>query len=148
MKVILKADVKGLGKKDSLVEVSDGYARNFLMPKGLAMEATSSNINVMKNKNESDRMKKEKELAKAKETAEKIKNITLIFKAKASEGGKLFGSITNKDVAEKLKADFKLDVDKKQIILEDAIKSLGTTEANIKLYPEVSAKLKIKIENV
>lgn len=148
MKVILKADVKGLGKKDSLVEVSDGYARNFLMPKGLAMEATSSNINVMKNKNESDRMKKEKELAKAKETAEKIKNITLIFKAKASEGGKLFGSITNKDVADKLKVDFKLDVDKKQIILEDVIKSLGTTEANIKLYPEVSAKLKIKIENV
>lgn len=147
MKVILKADVKGLGKKDSLVEVSDGYARNFLMPKGLAMEATSSNINVMKNKNESDRMKKEKELAKAKETAEKIKNITLIFKAKASEGGKLFGSITNKDVADKLKVDFKLDVDKKQIILEDVIKSLGTTEANIKLYPEVSAKLKIKIEN-
>ncbi|KNY28640.1 50S ribosomal protein L9 [Pseudobacteroides cellulosolvens] len=147
MKVILKADVKGLGKKDSLVEVSDGYARNFLMPKGLAMEATSSNINVMKNKNESDRMKKERELAKAKELAEKIKEITVVFKAKASEGGKLFGSITNKDVADKLKADFKLDVDKKQIILDDVIKSLGTTEANVKLYPEVSAKLKIKIEN-
>jgi large subunit ribosomal protein L9 len=147
MKVILKADVKGLGKKDSMVEVSDGYARNFLIPKGLAIEATTTNINEMKNKNESDRMKKERELAKAKEMAEKIKNITLVFKAKASEGGKLFGSITNKDVADKLKADFKLDVDKKQIILEDAIKSLGTTEANIKLYPEVSAKLKIKIEN-
>ncbi|MDP4179515.1 MAG: 50S ribosomal protein L9 [Bacillota bacterium] len=146
MKVILKADVKGLGKKDNLVEVSDGYARNFLLPKGLAIEASASNINVMKSKNESEKMKKEKELAKAKETAEKIKNITVVLKAKASESGKLFGSITNKDVSDKLKSDFKLDIDKKQIILEDAIKSLGTTEANVKLYPEVSAKLKIKIE--
>jgi len=146
MKVILTADVKGLGKKQSLVEVSDGYARNYLMPKGLAMEASSNNINVMNSKVESEKNKKAKELADAKATAEKIKEITVVFKAKAGENGKLFGSITNKDIADKLKKDFKLDIDKKQIHLEDSLKSVGTTDAEVKLYPEVSAKLKIKIE--
>ncbi len=146
MKVILTADVKGLGKKQSLVEVSDGYARNYLMPKGLALEASSNNINVMNSKVESEKNKKEKELANAKAIAEKIKEITVVFKAKAGENGKLFGSITNKDIADKLKKDFNLDIDKKLIHLEDSLKSVGTTDAEVKLYPKVSAKLKIKIE--
>jgi large subunit ribosomal protein L9 len=145
MKVILKTDIKGLGKKESAVEVSDGYARNYLIPRGMAVEASLSNINVMNTRQEAERKKKERELEKAKAMAEKIKEMTVIFKAKAGENGKLFGSITNKDVSEKLKSEFKLDIDKKLIHLEESIKSLGTTVAEIKLYQGVSAKLSIKV---
>lgn len=146
MKVILKQDVKGLGKKESMVEVSDGYARNFLLPKGLAVEASSANLNVMNTKKEAERTRKERELAQAKALAEKIKDLTLVIKTKAGENGKLFGSITNKDISERLNAGFKLDIDKKKIVLDDAIKSLGTTVVEIKLYPEVSAKLSVRVE--
>ena len=146
MKVILKQDVKGLGKKESMVEVSDGYARNFLMPRNLAVEASATNINVMKTRKEAEKTKKDRELAQAKELAEKIKDINVMIRTKAGESGKLFGSITSKDIADKLKADFKLDIDKKKIVLEDALKSLGTTQLEVKLYPGVSAKLTVKIE--
>ncbi len=146
MKVILKQDVKTLGKKESMVEVSDGYARNFLLPRGLAVEASSSNINVMNTKKEAEKTKKERELAQAKELAEKLKGITVVIKSKAGENGKLFGSITNKDIADRLKSSFKLDIDKKKINIPDALKSLGTTEVEIKLYPEVTGKLTVKIE--
>lgn len=148
MKVILKEDVKGLGKKESLVEVSDGYARNFLLPKGLAVEASSANINVMNAKKEAERTKRERELAKAKELAAKLREITVVIKAKAGENGKLFGSITSKDISDKLKSDFGLEVDKKKIVMPDALKSLGTTEIEVKLYPEVSTKITVKIEQV
>ena len=133
MKVILKQDVKGLGKKESMVEVSDGYARNFLMPRNLAVEASATNINVMKTRKEAEKTKKDRELAQAKELAEKIKDINVMIRTKAGESGKLFGSITSKDIADKLKADFKLDIDKKKIVLEDALKSLGTTKLEVKL---------------
>jgi len=103
MKVILKEDVKGLGKKESLVEVSDGYARNFLIPKGLAVEATAANINIMQTKKEAEKNRKERELAQAKELAEKLKGIVVTLKAKAGENGKLFGSMTSKDVSDYLK---------------------------------------------
>lgn len=146
MKVILKQDVKALGKKDSMVEVSDGYARNFLFPKGLAVEANATNVNVMNNKMEAEKNKKDRELAAAKVLAEKISSIAVVIKTKAGENGKLFGSITSKDIAEKLKAQHKLDVDKKKINLEDAIKSIGTTAVDVKLYPGVSAKLTVKVE--
>lgn len=146
MKVILKQDVKGLGKKESMVEVSDGYARNFLMPKGLAVEASATNINVMNTKKEAEKSRKERELAQAKALAEKLKSITVVIKGKAGENGKLFGSITNKDIADKLKKDFNIEIDKKKINLEDALKALGTTEVEVKLYPEVSTKMTVKIE--
>lgn len=146
MKVILKSDIKGLGKKESSVEVSDGYARNYLIPRGLAVEANTTNLNVMNSRQESEKKKKEREKQKAQDLAEKIKGITVVFKAKAGENGKLFGSITNKDIADKLKSSFNLDIDKKQIHLDDAIKSLGATVADIKLYPEISAKLSVKVE--
>ncbi|NTV88898.1 MAG: 50S ribosomal protein L9 [Clostridiales bacterium] len=145
MKVILKQDVKGLGKKENMLEVSDGYARNFLFPKGLAVEASATNINVMKTRNDAEKSKKDRELAHAKELAAKIKEVTVEIRTKAGENGKLFGSITSKDIADKLKSDFGLEVDKKKITMHDAIKSLGTTEVEIKLYPEVSAKLSVKI---
>lgn len=146
MKVILKEDVKGLGKKESMHEVSDGYARNFLFPRGIAVEASSANINVMNTRKEAEKNKKAKELQQAKDLAEKLKEITVVFKSKAGESGKLFGSITSKDVSDKLLKEHKLDIDKKKINMPDALKSLGTYEAEVKLYPGVSGKLSIKVE--
>lgn len=146
MKVILKQDVKGLGKEESLVEVNDGYARNFLLPRGLAVEATPGNLNVMKTKKAAEKAKKDRELAQARALAEKLKTVAVTIKAKSGENGKLFGSITGKDIADKLKSDFKLDIDRKKLVLPEAIKALGTSEIEVKLYPEVSAKLTVKIE--
>ncbi|HOQ37956.1 MAG TPA: 50S ribosomal protein L9 [Acetivibrio sp.] len=146
MKVILKEDVKGLGTKESLVNVSDGYARNYLIPKGLAVEATSANMNVMKSKKEAEKAKKDRELAQAKELAEKLKDVVVVIKAKAGENGKLFGSITGKDISDYLKKNHKFDIDKKKIALPDSIKALGTYEAEVKLYSGVSTKLTVKIE--
>jgi len=145
MKVILKQDVKTLGKKDSLVNVSDGYARNFLLPKGLAMEATSDNVNSMNQKNQSEQAKKDKALAHAKELAEKLKDVTVEIKTKAGENGRLFGSITTKEIAEKLKEQHKFDIDKKKMVMEDSIKALGTTTVEAKLYPGVSTKFTVKV---
>lgn len=147
MKVILKQDVKGLGKKEDMVNVSDGYARNFLFPRGLAAEASASNINVMNTKKEAEKSKKDRELAQAKELAAKVNEAVVVIKSKSGENGKLFGSITSKDISDKLKSDFKIDIDKKKIVLPDPIKSLGTTEVEVKLYPGVSAKLTVKTIN-
>lgn len=145
MKVILKQDVKALGKKDQLVDVSDGYARNFLLPRGLAMEATADNINVMNQKNVSEQHKKDKALAQAKELAAKLNDMTVVIKTKAGENGKLFGSITTKEIADKLKEQHHLDVDKKKMNMDEVIKSLGTTTVEAKLHPGVSAKFTVKI---
>jgi large subunit ribosomal protein L9 len=145
MKVILKQDVKALGKKDQMVDVSDGYARNFLLPKGLAMEATADNINVMNQKNVAEQHKKDKALAQAKELAVKLNDLTVVIKTKAGENGKLFGSITTKEIAEKLKEQHHLDIDKKKMNLDEAIKTLGTTAVEAKLHPGVSAKFTVKI---
>ncbi len=147
MKVILKQDVKGLGKKEDLVNVSDGYARNFLFPKGMAVEASASNINVMNTRRDAEKSKKDRELAHAKALAEKVKETVVVIKTKAGENGKLFGSITSKDISDKLKSDFSLDIDKKKINLPEAIKSLGELTVDVKLYPEVSAKLAVKVVN-
>ena len=145
MKVILKQEVKGLGKKEDMVNVSDGYARNFLFPKGLAAEASASNINVMNTKKDAEKSKKDRELAHARELAVKVGATTVVIKSKAGENGKLFGSITSKDISDKLKADFNLDIDKKKIVLPDTIKSLGTTQVEVKIYPDVSAKFTVNI---
>ncbi|PYG89098.1 LSU ribosomal protein L9P [Ruminiclostridium sufflavum DSM 19573] len=148
MKVILKQDVKGLGKKEQMVEASDGYARNFLFPKGLAVEASAANVNIMKTKKEAESQKKEREIAQAKELAKKIKDITLTLKVKAGENGKLFGSITSKDVAEAMKAQQKLEIDKKKLVMPDALKSVGTFDVEVKLYPEINSKFTVKIESL
>lgn len=147
MKVILKQDIKNLGKKENMVEVSDGYARNYLFPRGLAVEASSVNINVMNTRKEAEKTKKDRELAAAKQLAAKLNETTVVIKTKTGENGRLFGSITSKDIADKLKSDFNMEVDKKKINLPDAIKSLGTLEVEVKLYPEVSARLTVKVEN-
>ncbi len=145
MKVVLLQDVKDLGKKGELVNASDGYARNYLFPRKLAVEATAGKLKELEDKKSSEKNRKEKELSAAKELADKISKVEIIFKTKAGENGKLFGSITGKDVADALKSQHKIEVDKKKVVLHDAIKALGTYQVEIKVYPEVSAKINIKV---
>jgi len=145
MKVILQADVKGHGKKGDIVDVSDGYARNFLLPKGLAVEANATNLNAIKGKKEAEAHRKQQELSQAKEIAQKLSNITVTMKVKAGENGKLFGSITSKEIAEKLKEQYNIDIDKRKINLTEPIKMLGTFQVEVKVYPEVTAKLKVSV---
>lgn len=145
MKVILLKDVKGTGKKGDIVNASDGHARNFLIPKGLAKEATSSSISSLKHQKASEEKRKAEELAAAKALAEEIAKLEVKIVSKAGEGGKLFGSITSKDIAEKLKQDFDLKIDKRKISMDGAIKTLGTSTLDIKVYPSVVAKLKVTV---
>lgn len=145
MKVILKQDVKSLGAKESMVKVSDGYARNFLIPKGLAVEVNASNINIMNTKKDSIKIKRDKELAGAKALADRISKVTVILSAKSGENGKLFGSITSKDIASQLKTKYDLDIDKKKIVLPETIKETGDFDVEIKIYPTVVASLKVRI---
>lgn len=145
MKVILKKDVKGLGKKEQMVEVSDGYAKNFLFPKGVAVLANATNVNIMKTKKASEEMKKEKEIANAKQIAKELENITLEIKAKSGGAGRLFGSITSKDIVSKLKKDFKIDIDKRKLNMHDSIKTLGEHDIDVKLYANINGKLKVRV---
>ncbi|MBR3791652.1 MAG: 50S ribosomal protein L9 [Clostridia bacterium] len=148
MKVILNQDVKGQGKKGDLIEVSDGYARNFLLPKNLAIPASKENINVLKGQQESREYRQKKELEEAQLTAKKIEEIKVTLKAKAGDNGKLFGSITSKDVSEALTEQHHIKIDKKKFVLPDGIKSLGTTNVDIKIHPGVVAKLKVSVEAI
>lgn len=146
MIVILNKDVKGTGKAGDVVKVSDGYARNMLIPKGLATEATQGNIRHLEKQKAIAAEKKAEEKAAAKEQAEKIGNLTVTIKTKAGDGGRIFGSITSKDIAEGLKSQHGIEVDKKKIQLSSPIKQTGEMSVDIKLYSEVSAELKVKIE--
>lgn len=146
MIVILNKDVKGTGKAGDVVKVSDGYARNMLIPKGLATEATQGNIRHLEKQKAIAAEKKAEEKPAAKEQAEKIGNLTVTIKTKAGDGGKIFGSITSKDIAEGLKSQHGIEVDKKKIQLSSPIKQTGEMSVDIKLYSEVSAELKVKIE--
>ena len=146
MQVILTQDVKGQGKKGQMVNVSDGYARNFLFPKGLAQEATKSNINDLKGKKESLEYKIKTETDEAKAIAEKMTVIEVVLKAKAGDNGKLFGSITSKDVSDALTNQHHIKLDKKKFVLPDGIKSLGVTSVKVKLYTGVVCELKVRVE--
>lgn len=148
MQVILTQDVKGQGKKGQMIKVSDGYARNYLLPRGLAELATKSNINVMKGKQESLEYKKAKELEEANEIADKMKDIKVVLKAKAGDNGKLFGSITSKDVAEALTMQHHIKLDKKKFVMPDGIKILGTTTVDVKIYTGVTGKLAVVVEQL
>lgn len=145
MKVILLKDVKGSGKKGDVINVSDGHGRNYLIPRGLAREATEGNINKLMHQKEAQKKREEEELAEAKALADRISQITLKFKSKAGDGGKLFGSITSKDIATKLKKQHKIDVDKRKIVLDNPIKELGARFVEVKVYPEISGKLKVEV---
>ena len=143
MKVILLADIKGVGKKDEIINASDGYARNFLFPKNLAVEANSENMSKLKAKNDSNAYKKSVERQEAEKIAEKLKGILLKITVKSGENGKIFGSITSKEIADNLKQQYKIDIDKKKIELKEPIKTLGSFSVNIKLYEGVIGTLKI-----
>lgn len=146
MKVILKADVKALGKKGHVVDVSDGYARNFLFPKGLAIEATAGNLNDLASKKANEERKKEKEKQDAQALAAKLSSISVEVLVKTGEGGRLFGSITNKEIAEALKKAYGIELDKRKLELKEPIKALGTFTVHAKLHPEVSAQLQVHVK--
>ena len=145
MKVILLQDVKSLGKKGEIVEVSDGYARNFVLPKKLGAEANSKNMNDLKlQKANADKIAKE-QLEAAQELAKVLETKEVIVKMKSGEGGKAFGSISSKEIAEEAKKQCELELDKKKVQLPEAIKSLGDYEVNVKLHTKVMGKLKVKL---
>lgn len=146
MKVILLQDVKSLGKKGEIVDVSDGYAKNFIFPKKLGVEANTKNMNDLKLKKANDEKMAAKLLAEAQEFAKVIETKEVIVKLKTGEGGKTFGSISSKEIAEEAKAQHDLDIDKKKIMLAEQIKNLGSYDVTVKLHPQVSAKLKVKVE--
>jgi large subunit ribosomal protein L9 len=145
MKVIFLKDVKGQGKKGEVKEVSTGYANNFLLSKGLAVEATAENINKLKQQEAHAAKKAAQELADAKALGEKIKTLTVTLKTKSGEGGRLFGAISSKQIAEALEAEHKLKLDKRKILLDDPIKTLGTTVVAVKLHPEVTTELRVQV---
>lgn len=145
MKVILKADIKGVGKKDQVINASDGYARNFLLPKNLAVEANNDNMTKLKSKQDANAYKKSQEKEDAQKTAEKLSKIQLKIPVKAGENGKVFGGVSAKEIAEQLKANYKIEVDKKKIELKETIKTLGVRTVTIKLYEGVTGTLKIDV---
>lgn len=145
MKVILLADVKGTGKKNDVIEVSDGYARNCLFKKKLAIEATSTEINAVQNKLKAQEFHKAEEIKKWKELAAKMKNAEIKCSVKCGENGKIFGSVTSKEIADKL-VEAGYDVDKKKIILKEPIKTPGNYVVEVKFLPDVSTKIKVSVK--
>jgi len=145
MKVILLADIKGVGKKDEVINASDGYARNFLFPKKLAVEANNENMAKLKSKNESKAYQKEMDIKLANQLAEKINSISMKMQVKAGENGKIFGGVTSKEIAETLKKDYQIEIDKKKVLLPETIKTIGTHTVEIKLYEGINAKLKLNV---
>ncbi|HZK00392.1 MAG TPA: 50S ribosomal protein L9 [Tissierellaceae bacterium] len=145
MKVILLEDVKGLGKKGDLVNSKTGYARNFLFPKELAIEATPANMKKWEEEMKEKETKMQKEKEQALELKTKLERTTVELKGKGGEGGRLFGSITSKDIAEALKKQYKISIDKKKIELKENIKTSGITDIEVRVYPEITANLKVNV---
>ncbi|NHN32254.1 50S ribosomal protein L9 [Paenibacillus agricola] len=145
MKVILLKDVKGQGKKGELKEVSEGYANNFLLPQKLAAPANESSVKMLDQQKKAEQRKKDQDKADAEAIGQKLGEITVELTAKSGKDGRLFGAISNKQVAEEVEKQFKLKLDKRKIQMEDPIRTLGVTEVAVKLHPEVSAKLKIHV---
>ena len=145
MKVILKENIKGVGKKDQIINASDGYARNYLFPKNLAVEANNANMSKLKAKNDSAQYKKDQEKEEAKQIAEKLKKITIKVEVRAGENGKIFGGVSSKEIAENLEAQHKIKIDKKKINLKETIKTLGFHNVEIKLYEGVIGTAKIDV---
>ena len=146
MKVILLQDVKGKGKKGQMIEVSDGYARNFMLPKKLAVEATADAVNTMRMNDKAAAEKAARERAEANEIARQLKELTLVVTAKGGGAGRLFGSVTNQEIADALKAKTGISLDKRKIVISDPIKSVGTYTVTCKLGYEITARLTVKIE--
>ena len=145
MKVLLLADVKGKGKKDQIINVSDGYARNFLFPKKLAVEADAKAMADAKNKEEARLFKIEQDKAAARELAAKLEGVTVKIKASAGADGRLYGSITTSDVAEELKKQHGIEIDRRKISTDGAIKAFGSYTLDVKLYPEIQGKINLVV---
>ena len=145
MKVILLDNIKGVGKKDEVINAADGYARNFLLPRKLAVEANAENMSKLNNKKEAASYKKDVERQAAEELARKLKGIMLKVKVKAGENGKIFGGVTAKEISDNLKSQYKFDIDKKKIELKETIKTLGEFNVPIKLFEGVVANLKVEV---
>ncbi|MFC7440144.1 50S ribosomal protein L9 [Laceyella putida] len=145
MKVILQQDVKGTGKKGEVKEVSEGYARNFLFPRKLAIPATEGNMNTLKEKQRLEAKRKEEELKEAQELGKRIDTLTVKLSTKTGEGGRVFGSITSKQISQALKQQHQLQIDKKKILLDEPIRALGVTKVPVKLHPKVSATLSVHV---
>ena len=146
MKVILLQDVKGKGKKGQLLEVSDGYARNFMLPRKIAIEATPDAVNTMKMNDKATQERIAREKAEAMEISKTLRGLTMVVKAKGGGAGRLFGSITNQEIADSLKAQSGIELDKRKIVISDTIKTVGTYTVTCKLGYEITAPLTVKIE--
>lgn len=146
MKVILIQDVKKLGKSGEVVDVNDGYARNYIIPQKLGVEANNKNLNDLKLKKIKEEKIAQKQLDDAKALAEEMGKYTIAVKMKAGEGGKVFGSVSSKEIVAAAKTQCNLEIDKKKIQLQEAIKNFGTYEVGVKLHPKVTATLKVKVE--
>ena len=145
MKIILKQDVKGLGRKEEIVNASDGYAKNYLIPRGIAVEATVGNVNEAKNKQQAAKDKKQRELEQAKEFAARLENKTVTIKARAGDSGKLFGAKSGKDIADAIKSQYDAEVDKKKIVLHEPIKTAGEHQLEIRVYAGVTVNINVNI---
>jgi len=145
MKVILLDDIKGVGKKEQIIDAADGYAKNFLFPKKLAIEATKNNLTALENKKKSIEAKRVSELEAAKALKNRLESLRLAIYVKTGEKGKLFGSVTNSEIAEALMSQHGVEIDKKRISIPEPIKSLGEKTADIKLYMDINAKLKLNV---
>lgn len=146
MKVILLQDIKNVGKKDEIINANDGYARNFLFPKNLALEATKDNLLKLQAKKDSQKHKKNLEIEEFKKQADKLKDLSLEIKVKAGANGKIFGGVTSKEISEELKKQYKMEIDKKKIILRETIKNIGRFSVDIKFGDGVSANLTLEIK--
>jgi len=143
MKVILLEDVKNVGKKGALINAKDGYARNFLFPKNLAIEATTTNLRNLENSKKHQENKEKEIFEEAKKLEEELMKVTIVLKSKAGENGKLFGSITTKEIAENLEVEKGISIDKRKFELEESIKSVGEYSVKVRLHPKVVAKIKV-----
>lgn len=146
MIVILKKDIKGTGKAGDVIKVSPGYARNMLIPRGLAVEATEGNVRNLEKQKQIQKENEAEEKAKAEKIADKLSKGSVVIKTKAGEGGRLFGSITNKDISEAIEEQFGIKIDRRKIVLDSPIKELGQVSVEAKLYPEVTGKFKVEVK--
>lgn len=145
MKIILIQDVKSLGKKGDVVQVAEGYGNNFLLPKGLGVEASKANLNNIANENAKMENKKKKELERAQDLGKKLEGAEIKISAKSGEGGKLFGSVTNKEISEQIQQQFNVEIDRRKMEIKEVIKSVGIYDGIVKLHPEVQVKIKINV---
>jgi large subunit ribosomal protein L9 len=146
VRVILKSEVRGLGRPGEVKDVADGYAQNFLLPKGLAIEATAAHMKHLAQERQAEKLKKDRAHADAEELAKRLGTITLVFRLKAGAEGKTFGSVTSKDIAEALRREHKIEIDKARIDLPEQVRSLGAHSVEVKLMPDLRAKVMVAVE--